>query len=101
VPNIAALSTFPYGESAANDQIRARFVRELAGFHIVFFSIVAFALLHAAFSLWQPVGDYMKQRRVLRNCDRNETLRCESQDAIAGRNGTHVLHAIGPDSDRE
>jgi hypothetical protein len=100
-PNIAALSTFQYGESAANDQIRARFVKELMGFHIVFFSLVAFALLHAVFLLWQPVKDYMRQRRVLRNCDKNETSRCGSQDAIAGQNGVQVLRAMGPDSDRE
>jgi hypothetical protein len=60
VPNIAALSTFQYDESAANNQIRARFVKELTGFHIVFFSFVAFALLHAVFSLWRPVKDYMR-----------------------------------------
>ena len=101
VPNIAALSTFQYGESAANDQIRARFVKELMGFHIAFFSVVAFALLHAVFLLWQPVKDYMRQRRVLRNCDRNETSRRGSQDAVAGQNGVQVLRAMGPDSDRE
>lgn len=99
--NIAALSTFQYGESAANDQIRARFARELTGFHIVFFSLVAFALLHAVFSLWRPVKDYMRQRRVLQNCDRDETSRCGSQDAIAGQNGAQVLRAMGPDSDME
>jgi hypothetical protein len=101
VPNIAALSTFQYGESTANDQIRARFARELTGFYIVFFSFVAFALLHAAFSLWRPVKDYMRQRRVLQNHDRNETLRCGSQDAIVPQNGTQVLRAMGPDSDKE
>ena len=76
-------------------------MRELTGFHIVFFSFVAFVLLHATFLLWRPVKDYMRQRRVLRNCDRNETLRCGSQDAIAPQNGTQVLRAMGPDSDRE
>lgn len=101
MPNIAALSTFQYGESAANDQIRARFVKELMGFHIVFFSLVAFALLHAVFLLWQSVKDYMRQRRVLRNCDRNETSRCGSQDAIVGQNEVQVLRAMGPDSDKE
>ena len=101
VPNIAALSTFHYGESAANDQIQARLVRELMGFHIVFFLFVAFMLLHAVFSLWRPVKDYMRLRRALRNCDRNETSICGSQEAIAGQNGAHVLRAMGPDSDRE
>jgi hypothetical protein len=99
VPNIAALSTFQYGESAANDRIRARFVKELMAFHIVFFSLVAFALLHAVFLVWQSVKGYMGQRRVVRNCDRNETSRRGSQDAIAGQGGTHVLRAMGPDSD--
>jgi hypothetical protein len=101
VPNIVALSTFQYGESAANDQIRERFVKELMGFHIAFFSLVVFALLHAISLLWQPVKDYMGQRWVLRNCDRNETSRCGSQDAIAGQNGVQVLRAMGPDSDGE
>jgi len=101
VPNIAALSTSQYGESAANDQIQARLVKELMGFQIVFFSLVAFALLHAVFLLWRPVKDYMRQRRVLRNCDRNETSRCGSQDAVAGQNGVQVLRAMGPDNDRE
>jgi hypothetical protein len=101
VPNIAALSTFQYGESAANDQIRARFARELTGLRIAFFSFVAFVLLHTAFSLWRPVKDYMRQRRVLQNYDRNEALRCGPQDAIAPQNGAQVLRAMGPDSDGE
>jgi hypothetical protein len=101
VPNIVALSTFQYDESAANNQIRTRFMRELIGFYIVFFSLMAFALLHAVFLLWRPVKDYMRQRRVLQNCDRSETSRCESQDANVGQNGALVLRAMGPDSDRE
>jgi hypothetical protein len=80
VPQIVAFSTTPYGTAAANDQIKARFVRELMGFHIAFFSLLAIAVIHAVVSLWRPVGDYVGQGRSVRSCERDEGFQGDSED---------------------
>ena len=102
VPKVVPLTNFQYGSTAANDQIEARFVRELMGFHVAFFSLLAIAVIHATFSLWHPVKDYLRQRRVARRCSDAGTLSWERKVAIANSDTAGgVLRAMGPDQDGE
>lgn len=95
MPEIAALTTFQYGSIAANDVIDARFKRELMGFHIAFFSLLAIALAHIVCSLWRPVMDYMRQRRASRSYSEPEVFRRGSKDGSGvDKNGGVALGIV-------
>ena len=96
------LTNFQYGSTAANEQIEARFVRELMGFHIAFFSLLAIAVIHAVLSLWQPVKDYLRQRRFVRRCSDAGSPSCVRKDEFTDWDRVGgVLRAMGPDQDGE
>ena len=94
VINIAAMTTFQYGSAAANDVIEARFVRELMGFHVLFFSLLAFAVIHVVVSLWLPVKHYLRQRRAGRHCPDAKCRSSQLNDGLVDDGGARVLRAF-------
>ena len=95
MPEIAALTTFQYGSIPAIDVIDARFKRELMGFHIAFFSLLAIALVHIVCSLWRPVMEYMRQRRASQSYSEPEVFRRGSKDGSGvDKNGDVALGTV-------
>jgi hypothetical protein len=97
VPEIAVLTTFQYGSAAANDKIEARFRLELMGFHIAFFSLLAFTLVHVVLSLWRPVKEYVRQSRALGSLSSSEAPKRDSKDGSVGQHGAGVPRPVVAD----
>lgn len=101
VPEIIALATFPYDSERATGQIEARFRRELMGFHIAFFSLLAFALIHVIFSLWRPVKEFVRQSRAQESCSGGEAPMRESKDGSVDQQGARGPCPVAADHVRE
>jgi hypothetical protein len=100
VADVAASTIVQYGTATANDEIEGRFVRELMGFHIAFFSLLLIALVHVVYSLLRPVKEYMRQSRAWRSRSGGELSKQDSRDGVVDQDGAGIPCQGAADRDR-
>lgn len=87
LPKIVALTMFQYDTAAANGKIEARFVHELMGFHIAFFSLLAFAVIHLILSLRRPVKEYVRSSKEIKSLSRGGAEKRSTTDVSVSQDG--------------